>query len=250
MRFHPLPLLCTLPLATLMLCACGTHAGEALATEPGQVTGIVLDTRNEPVVGAAVLLESRLFRASYLRGTTGKDGSYRIKAQPGAWDAKASITRNYHGKTYTLNLQPDNTDTFSDEGAVRNFVWKLEGRTPGNEYGYYGGFIQLSLGIDFDGGLEDITLTLTPDGPLIDGSTGKTLHLRLGDHYWVDPYQIEDIPIGRYTVEATLRNGDGERPPKIQDWHTKGAFQRPFQLDFMPKSPLGVDNSASIVIGD
>jgi len=238
-------------LACLVLSACGTHAGSATSeAEEGYVTGTVLDTRGEPVAGAKVLLESRLFHASYLSGTTGKDGSYRIKAQPGAWDAKASITKTYHEKTYTLNLQPDSTDTFSDEGAVRNFVWNLEGRTPGNNYGYYGGFIQLSLGIDFNGNLEDIALTLTPDGPLIDGSTGKTLHLQLGDHYWVDPYQIEDIPIGRYIVEATMKSSDGERPLKIQNWHTKGDFQPAFQLDFMPKSPLGVDNSASIVIGD
>src|SRR3546814_19356485 len=76
-------------------------------------------------------------------------------------------------------------------------------------------------------------LTLTPSGPLIDGSQGKTLRLRLGDHYWVDRYQVEDIPIGRYTVEATLKSEQGDRRLRIQNWPAKGEFKPEFQLDFI-----------------
>src|SRR3546814_11710318 len=66
--------------------------------------------------------------------------------------------------------------------------------------------------------MEDVELTLTPSGPLIDGSEGKTLVLRQGDHYWVQFGYLEDIPIGRYTVTAILKNKDGPRPLRIQDW--------------------------------
>lgn len=238
-------------LLSLGLSGCDMHASNATPkAETGYATGTAHDTQGKPIAGAKILLENRVFYASYIDGSTKEDGSYRIKAQPGAWKAQASIKKAYNGKTYTLELRPDNVDSFSDEGAVRNFVWTLEGRTPDNDYGYYGGFIQLSSGIGFHEDLENIELTLTPSGPLIDGSQGKTLRLRLGDHYWIDRYQVEDIPIGRYTVKAVLKSKDGDRRLRIQNWHAKGEFKPEFQLDFIPKPGSGTDNSASIVIGD
>ena len=236
---------------TLGLSACAIQAGDAAPkAETGYATGTVLDTQGKPIAGAKILLDNSVFYASYIHGSTKEDGRYRIKVQPGAWKAHASIKKTYNGKTHTLELQPDNTDSFDDEGAVRNFAWTLEGRTPDNQYGYYGGFIQLSTDLDFNDDLGDVEITLTPSGPLIDGSQGKTLRLRLGDHYWVDHYQIEDIPLGRYTVAATLNSEAGKRRLRIQNWHTKGEFQPEFQLDFIPKPGNGTDNSASIVIGD
>ena len=238
-------------LVSLGLSACELRAGNATPkAEEGYATGVVLDTQGKPIARAKILLDNSVFYNSYIHGSTKEDGSYRIKAQPGAWSAEATIKKEYNGKTYTLEMHPDNTDSFDDEGAVRNFVWKLEGRTPDNEYGFYGGFIQLSTDLDFEGDLDDVELTLTPSGPLIDGSPGKTLQLRPNDHYWIDRYQVEDIPIGRYMVEATLKNDQGNRPLRIQDWHARGEFKSRFQLDFIPKPGSGRDNAASIVIGD
>ena len=238
-------------LVSLGLCACEMRAGNATPkAETGYATGTVRDAQGEPIAGAKILLDNSVFYNSYIHGSTKEDGSYRIKAQPGAWRAEASIKKEYNGKTYTLEMHPDNLDSFSDEGAVRNFTWQLEGRSQENEYRFYGGFIQLSTDYEFSGDLDNVELSLTPSGPLIDGSQGKTLQLRLGDHYWVDRYQVEDIPIGRYTVEATLKSDAGNRSLRIQDWHTKGEFKSQFQLDFIPKPGSGRDNSASIVIGD
>lgn len=229
--------------------ACAKHGGDdSIEAVPGHVTGRVVDTRGEPVAGAKILLDNSVYYASYIRGSTGEDGRYRIRLQPGAWKAEASIRKEYHGRTYTLELYPDSIDSFDESGAVRNFAWKLEGRTPDSDYGYYGGFIQLSTDLDFDGELQDIELTLTPSGPLIDGSPGRTLRLRMGDHYWVDAWQIEDVPIGRYRVTARLHGDGGDRPLRIQDWHARGDFVGEFQLDFLPKSG-STNNAASIVIG-
>jgi hypothetical protein len=241
-------------LATLLslgLSACDIRADDTPAppgAQAGYATGIVLDMRGKPIAGARILLDNSVYYASYIHGSTGADGRYRIKPQPGAWKAEASIRKDYNGRTYTLELHPDSIDSFDESGAVRNFVWKLEGRTPDSDYGYYGGFIQLSTDLDFEGELEDIELTLTPSGPLIDGSPGRTLQLRKGDHYWVDAWQIEDVPIGRYRVTALLRGGDGDRPLRIRDWHARGDFVDEFQLDFLPKSG-STNNAASIVIG-
>ena len=228
----------------------GAVGNAASMTETGYATGTVRDTQGNPIAGAKILLDNSVFYNSYIHGSTREDGTYRIKAQPGAWQAFASIKKAYNGRSYTLELLPDNVDSFDDEGAVRNFTWALEGRTPNNEYGFYGGFIQLSTDYGFDDDMEDIELTMTPSGPLIDGSPGKTLRLRMGDRYWVDRYQVEDVPIGRYMLKATVKSDDGDRPLRIQDWHKKGDFHPEFQLDFIPDSGSARKNSASIVIGD
>lgn len=243
-------LLAALALPLLAACTDGAAAGGAPVHEPGYVTGRVVDTRGQPVAGAKILLDNPVFYASYINGSTRDDGRYRIRVQPGAWRAQASLERDYHGRTYTLELHGEDTDSFDEEGAVRDFAWKLEGRTPRSRYGYYGGFIQLSSAIGFHDAFEDIELLLVPDGPLIDGSAGSTLRLRLGDHYWVDRFQVEDIPIGRYTVSATLSGNGRQRPLRIQDWHTQGDFVPRLQLDFLPEPGTGPRNSASIVIGD
>lgn len=245
----PLTLLLTcFALPWLAACDDGTAVAGTLA-EHGYATGRAVDTRGQPIAGAKILLDNAVFYASYIDTTTRDDGSYRIRVEPGAWKADATFKKTYNGRTYLIELDPDSNDSFNEEGVVRNFTWKLEGRAPDNEYSYYGGFIQLSTDLDFHEDMDAIELTLTPSGPLIDGSPGKTLRLRMGDHYWVDRYQIEDVPIGRYVVTATLHGDGGPRPLKLQDWHTKGDFVPEFQLDFLPVSDSSMRIAASIVIG-
>jgi hypothetical protein len=233
------------------LCACeGSAATDMAGPESGYVTGKVVDTRGEPIAGADILLDSTVFHSSYIRGSTGKDGTYRLKAQPGAWMAYAHFKKTYNGRTYTLELHPESSDSFDDEGSVRNFTWKLEGRSPLNEYRYYGGFILVHTANDFYEDQEKIELTLTPIGPLIDGSEGKPLRLRMGDRYWVQLGHLEDIPIGRYMVTAILESDEGSRQLRIQDRHTSGDFEQEFQLDFLPVSSATPGaNSAAIVLG-
>ncbi|MGY0799656.1 carboxypeptidase-like regulatory domain-containing protein [Lysobacter sp. A286] len=232
------------------LAACGGNDGTGTAkAEDGYATGKVVDAQGKPIAGARILLDNTVFYASYIKGSTKEDGTYRIKAQPGAWRAYASFKKTYNGKTYSLDLHPDTIDSFDDTGAVRNFVWKLEGREPENEYNYYGGLVTVFQDTDFYDDMEDVELTLTPSGPLIDGSEGKTLVLQQGDHYWVQFGYLQDIPIGRYTVTAILKGEDGPRPLRIQDWHTDGDFKSELQLDFIPEPSGSTKSSVSIVVG-
>src|SRR3546814_17092136 len=94
--------------------------------------------------------------------------------------------------------------------------------------------------------MEDVELTLTPSGPLIDGSEGKTLVLRQGDHYWVQFGYLEDIPIGRYTVTAILKDETGPRPLRIQDWHTEDEVKRELKVAFITESNGNNGTSAPI----
>lgn len=235
----------------LLLSACdgSGDSPDKPGTESGYVTGRTVDTQGKPIAAAKILLDGTVFHDSYIHGSTGEDGTYRIKAQPGAWMAYASFKKAYNGQTYTLELHPDNSNSFSDDGAVRNFTWKLEGRRPLNEYRYYGGFILVDTATDFHEDMEDIELTLTPSGPLIDGSEGKPLRLHMGDDYWVQTFHIEDIPIGRYMVKAVLKSDEGSRPLQIQDRQARGDFTPEYQLDFLPESRDTPKASAAIVLG-
>jgi len=236
-------------LALPLFSACEGSAAGAGSEERGYATGQVVDTRGNPIAGAKILLDNTVFYASYINGATGGDGTYRIRVQPGAWRAHATFRKPYNGRTYHLELYPDSVDSFDDTGAVRNFTWKLEGRDPDNEYGYYGGLVKVFTDFGFYEGMEDIELTLVPDGPLIDGSEGRTLVLRLEDHYWVQRAYLEDIPIGRYTITATLRSAEGTRALRIQDWHAKGDFKPGLRFDFIPDSTSSPGATAAIVIG-
>lgn len=237
-------------LVHISIAACDKESEGNNGPDTGYATGKVTDASGKPISGARILLDNTVFYDSYIHGTTKEDGTYSIKVQEGAWRTFAYVDKLYNGKTYTMELFPDATDAFAEEGAERNFVWKLEGKMPWEAENYYGGTLTLSKDLDFSGELEDIELVLTPSGPLIDGSTGEALTLRYGDSKWKLDYEIMDIPIGRYIVTATLKNADGDTALKIQDRYTQENFVSEFQLDFTPKSALGPDNSASITIGD
>lgn len=238
-----------LALSALPACDGGQAAGTA-APEAGYATGRVVDTRGDPIPRARVYLDNTLFTNSFIESFTGEDGGYRVQVYPGAWRASATFRKDYNGRTYTLRLRPDATDPFDHEGAVRNFTWQLEGRWPDNDAGFYGGTIHVSSEVHFQGDMADVELLLTPDGPLIDGSPGTPLRLRLDDHYWRNLFQVEDIPIGRYVVTATLRNDDGNtRPLTVRNWHGKHEPAPEFRLDFLPEHGSTPGASAALVIG-
>lgn len=218
--------------------------------EKGYTTGKVVDGQGKPIAGAAIYLDNAAFHDSYIKGTTKEDGSYKIKVHMGAWVAYANFKKEYNGKTYSIQAYPDNTDSFTEDGAVRNFTWKLEGIDPDDDSYFYGGRVTVHSANDFWENDEDIELTFTPSGPLIDGSKGKTLVLRYGERYWEKYGYIEDIPVGRYMVTAVLKKSGSDVPLKVQNWHTKGDFVREFQLDFIPdNSDFRPRTAASIVIG-
>jgi len=218
--------------------------------EKGYATGKVVDTKGDPIAGAKIVLENTVFHSSYSYATTDEKGMYKTKLQPGAWWVTATFKKEYNGKTYTLPLSPDDAgENLTEEGGIRNFTWKLEGRDPGNENYFYGGQVSVSLNADFYEDEEDIELTFTPSGPLVDGSEGKKLIIRYGDHYWEEYHYVRDIPIGRYMVTAVLKKSNGEIPLKIQNWHTQGDFVPALQLDFIPDDTFRPVTEASIVIG-
>ncbi len=241
-------------LSGLLFTACSDsdEGNNSTDTEAGYAKGIVLDTQGNPIAGAYLYLQNTTFYNSYINGSTSEDGTYKYQISAGYWKVFSSFNKEYNGQTYSLQLYPDNTDTFSEEGAVRNFTWKLEGRDPDGSGYFYGGEIALSFHYDIPYEEEEnIELTFTAIGSLIDGSQGNTITLKRGDHYWdYNDYYIEDIPIGRYRVTAVLNSENGNIPLRLRSWDTEDDFVSEFQLDFIPDtSTLRPKTKAFLTVG-
>lgn len=91
---------------------------------------------------------------------------------------------------------------------MRNFTWRLTGQTA---EGPIGGTVWIHPdwgGVDYD--TNDVELTLTPVGPLLDGSSGKPLTWRLGEDY-----TREDVPVGTYTLTARHVSPGGVGRPML-----------------------------------
>lgn len=161
---------------------------------------------------------------------------------------KALATITYEGHPYSLYMHPlDNkTDAgfgaknqylgHSGPGAVRDFVFRIHGVRPGSEeyFGqevsssdsvllrtaFYGGSVWLDisegdghhygsdLGSTFVPG-SSIEMTLTPTGPLLDGSAARVLHRTIALQKPHFSYYLYDIPLGAYTATAQLIGPDG-----------------------------------------
>lgn len=170
----------------------------------GYLVGQVTDSQEKPLPGATILADNTLLYNSHVETSSDAKGNYRVKTPTGSYRAIAQIKKSYNGKNYTLDLKPDNTAAFAgDDGAVRNFQWQLTGEDPEQSGRYYGGEVTLDKDIMselYD--VENIEFTFTPVGPLIDGSTGKTLKLKSGEPHSNSYGRIPDVPIGRYRITA------------------------------------------------
>ncbi|AXY73532.1 carboxypeptidase regulatory-like domain-containing protein [Paraflavitalea soli] len=208
------------------------------------VKGKVTDTQGRPIKGATILIDNTLIYNSYLTGSTGDDGTYRIKLFTGSWQAYAEMNVTYQGKTYKIDLHPDNAQGFGGDGAIRNFQWKLTGDKSVPLTGDYGGTIILDK--QFGSSIydsENIEFTLTPTGPLIDGSTGQVIKMKHGQPSTNNYGKLVDIPIGYYTMTAVYQSSTGNIPIKLRDkeHNRTGAFASSIQLYFEPTTSYGYD---------
>ena len=114
------------------------------------------------------------------------------------------MSRDFLGKTYNFDLHPDNADPFAGtSGAVRNFVWKLSGATPGGT-GFYGSDVAVYSEPGSAFGMEEVEITLTPDGKLIDGNAGTPITKGLID---IGGGEDDcDVPIGKYIITRRNKN--------------------------------------------
>lgn len=206
-------------------------AADGSAQRGHVVSGTVRTADGRPIAGATIRVSGATGAA---RGTTVKtqtdaNGNYRVQVPPGHYDVDGFADLEFEGQTYR-ELWLDRTNTgcerqLSEKGIVRHFVLRLSGLAkctanldPTQPESYYGGQIIVSRG-----GVPDdavVRFTLTPVGPLADGTAGTTLTFErtgamldrgrgvLGQTAW-----LHDIPLGRYRVSAEASRPGGARQP-------------------------------------
>ncbi len=234
----------------LSCCSKEHENGTEPITEKGYVSGKVVDGIGNPIAGVKILADNVAYYDSQIQGTTAENGVYKIKLMEGAWKVYANFKTTYNGKTYSIQAYPDNSSILGEDGGIRNFTWKLQGVDPDNDMYYYGGRITIHMATNFYENQENIELTFSPSGPLIDGSAGKIINVTAGDQYWTEYGYINDFPVGRYNVTASLKKEGSKTPLKVQNWHSKGPFVSTLQLDFQPDiSDFRPTISAAIVLG-
>ncbi|WP_127130644.1 carboxypeptidase-like regulatory domain-containing protein [Pseudoflavitalea rhizosphaerae] len=194
---------CAAGFVLLILACSNKDSDESNSGNKGYVTGAITDTQGKPIAGAEVVIDNTMIYNSNLLANSDAAGKYKVKLNGHfTWSASATFSKNYNGKNYKFHLQPDNNDGFTSDGAVRNFSWKLTGQRPESNTSFYGSWIQLQSEIGSDILAENVDFILTPDGPLVDGSTGQTITKRGGAPQTYSYFKLMDIPLGRYKVKA------------------------------------------------
>lgn len=171
----------------------------------GLVKGRVADEKNNPIAGAKVVIENTVFYATYVYATTDKDGRYAAKVPNGSWNVSVRIEKSFAGKIYRFDLHPDDASPFAGTaGAVRNFVWKISGPRP--EGGFYGSDLAVYNQPGTSLSLEDVVMTLTPVGELINGTKGDIVQKGLTDIGGGED-GVRDVPLGQYKITAAKKDG-------------------------------------------
>lgn len=217
------------PVQWLMLCLfCPGAAARPvnLPAEKGMVKGRVTDGNGNAIAGATVVIENTQFYAGYVYATTDAEGYYSTGVPNGSWKASVRIEKTFGGKIYRFDLKPDDPSPFAGTaGAVRNFVWEIAGPRP--EGGFYGSdlavYNQPGTGLL----MEDVRITLTPVGELINGCKGSVVQKGLTDIGGGED-GIRDIPLGRYKISAKNKNG---KALKIR-LRNKGDYQDSYTAVF------------------
>ncbi|GHF45556.1 hypothetical protein HNQ07_002279 [Deinococcus metalli] len=204
-------------LLTAALSACGSEAasGTPPVTPPvpsptpgpraGFITGTVTNERGQPIQGAEVVADNTLSYDSNLITHTDARGQYSIDvhALPTTFNVLAKVTLTYDSLSLPIDLIPENPDEVAGiQGGTRNFVLRPKVITPQDPYGNLGMvFLEHRPGeytIDF----RTLDVTLTPIGPLADGTTGTpvTAHPIQSGSGWLVP----NVMWGRYTVTVSM----------------------------------------------
>ncbi|WP_019587837.1 carboxypeptidase-like regulatory domain-containing protein [Deinococcus apachensis] len=207
----------TLALSLLTPLALTAHADAAAQGQtrtasakarPFHMTGAVKNSQGKPLAGARVGADNTVLDGSEVWTTTDAQGRYDLDLSKmpilNAWTAVAHIVVKYGGEQQTLTPEVDDTAAFlGKDGAIRNFTLKITGKTPNG--GYYGALFSAHLGLSEAGEMPeygDVEFTLTPAGPLIDGSKGQPIRVRQAQL----PFEV---PQGRYKVTARSLSGKG-----------------------------------------
>ena len=218
---------------------------------PNVVQGTVSTIDGRPVAGATIRIAGATgaARGTSITAKTDASGKYRVSVPLGHYNVDGFAELQYNGQTYK-ELWLDRGDApcervMSDKGIIRNFVLRLSGTkrcTNGtdlrNPDAYYGAYITAMSSAFPDDAV--ITFTLTPTGPLADGTKGRAVvikrtgaALKKGGGPIGETAFLHDIPLGRYKIAATVRYADGSQRETILELRDgSSTTARALDIDF------------------
>ena len=223
-------------LALLALGACDEKKGPA-ATH--QISGKLADESGKPLSSVKVSVfgypRGNLDTFSKVLDVPGPADRYSIDVLEGTYEApRANIAVHYNTRQYVLPLaSADNTKDWGEQkdsknNLTRDFIWRISGPRPTamgeskDSAGFWGAAINLDKGADV-GDFGTIEVTLTPDGPLIDGSPGKPVtYKRVIPWAKHEDHLLTDVPIGRYTATARISSSGSEKAKPLRLVVTSG----------------------------
>jgi hypothetical protein len=260
------------PAATSPTSTMSAPAPRAPGAERNVIKGVVRDEQGDPVQGARIRIlgytgnPNGLSGADYIKdAVTDAQGAYRLAVPAGLYGVSGAVDVAFDGKTYkSLYLHPADGNCekqMSEGGIVKDFVFRLTGLMkcltnpdPKNEGSYSGASVLLSHQSPKSlPGDARLTLTLTPTGPLADGSAGKPLTFTRTAAALVNfagPLEttniLHDIPLGRYRLTgfATLPSGS-RQDLRFGPWNTNGAAESPV-ADYTVSFPVKAETSSGI----
>jgi hypothetical protein len=187
---------------------------------PNVVEGTVTTTDGRPIPGASIHVSGAAGAAGgeIIKATTDRTGRYRVTVPPGDYAVDGFVDVEHSGRTYReLWLDRVNATcerATSTQGIARDFVLRLSGakKCIGNpdaaDPASYNGAYVTALSSAFPPDAL-ITVSLTPLGPLADGTTGGILTfarsgaaLRTNSGPIDQTAVLHDIPLGRYRVPS------------------------------------------------
>ncbi len=229
----------------------------ALAPKRGFVRGYVYDTHGKPLQGAVIGVRSTAAGGFYSGNSAKSDakGYYEVESPWGVGHFYcAGYSIDYGEGRAALGLHPADGEAgnfASNAGAVKNWVLLPYGIAdrdavqdqPHASGNYYGGNVVLGWSVSREGSLlaseSDlpaggvVEVTLAPEGPLVDGSRGRTIIIRKPVGEGIGPgLYVNNIPAGTYKMSARLVGGGS-----LKMTETGPYANRPFGLD--PKQATG-----------
>jgi hypothetical protein len=235
-RLHTTARTAIVALLAAGLAACGSETGPdgnggdgdwngGDQTTAWVVTGRVTDPQGRPLQGVEVVADNLLLYDSNVLGRTGADGSYRIDLPQAAstYRVTATYTKRWQGRDWVFPLEAQGEDEIAgNEGGDVDFEWKLTGERPGG--GFHGGMVVVyNSYADLELEETNVELTLTPVGPLVDGSTGSEITAK--PVVTADGDAIRGVPIGQYAITARyVAPGETPEPLLVRRRNSGAAF--------------------------
>jgi hypothetical protein len=200
--------------------------------QPRIAKGTILTEDGKPIANAKISLRvwgttNAGERANY-NLEVDADGKYEQQVPDGLYKVTASAVVTFNGHQTPLPLRaldekPANQDYASITGIVKDYRVALYGLKPGgdphNSFDYFDGTLGMNdASTDLFNDLNTrhpkgtrIHVTLTPTGPLIDGSKAKALNYEFNvEQLHLNSVGYGSVPLGTYRATATATTPDGQ----------------------------------------